>query len=77
MVGAAELTGNQPAMPSQDGLWFGNTGHVRQMFPAETLADLSKCAALKVGESECRGEVRAEDAVLGDEVFPIGGAVAD
>ena len=41
MLGAVELAGNEPAIPSQDGLWFGDQGHVRQIFPAETLADLS------------------------------------
>jgi hypothetical protein len=41
------------------------------MFPAETLADLSQCAALRVGEPEFCGEVRAEDSVLGDEIFAL------
>jgi hypothetical protein len=71
MLGAVELAGNEPAIPSQDGLWLGDQGHVRQIFPAETLADLSECAPLRVGESELCGEVGAEDSVLGDEVFAL------
>lgn len=70
-MGAVELAGNEPAIPGQDGLRFGDQGHLRQIFAAETLADLSECAPLGIGEPELCGEVGAQDSVLGDEVFAL------
>ena len=38
--GTVELAGDQTTIPDQNGLWFGNTGDLRQIFPAQALGDL-------------------------------------
>ena len=77
MLGAVELAGNEPAILGQDGLRFGDQGHLGQIFATETLADLSQCAPLGIGEPELCGEVGAQDAILGDEVFALEEALID
>jgi hypothetical protein len=66
--GAVERAGNQPAIPGQDGLWLGDTGHLGRIFPAAALAYLREGPSLRVGEPELSGHVRAEDSVFSSEV---------
>jgi hypothetical protein len=69
--GAVELAGNQATIPSQDGLWFGDTGDLLQMLPPEALANLSECAPLRVGKPELSRDVGTEDSILCDQVFAL------
>lgn len=68
---AVELAGDQPTIPGQDGVWFGNTGNLCKMFPAKALGDLGKCRPLWIGEPKPPGDVRAEDSILRDQVFAL------
>ena len=51
-LGAVEFAGDQAAIPRQDGLRFGNAGHLLQMLPTEAFADFSESTALRVGEPD-------------------------
>ena len=53
MLRAVELAGNQTTIPSQDRIWFGNAGHLRQMFAAQRLGDVGRCKR-SVSESRSR-----------------------
>ena len=37
--GTVELVGDQTTIPGQNGLWSGNAGDLRQIFPAKALGD--------------------------------------
>ena len=50
MLRAVELTGNQTTIPGQNGIWLGNTGYLRQMFPAQALGDPSEGKPFRVGK---------------------------
>ncbi len=71
MFRAVELAGDQTSIPGEDGFRFGNTGHLRQTFPSEPLADFGERRALGVGKSQTSGDVRAKDLILRDQVFAL------
>ena len=68
---AVELAGDQPTIPGQDRVWFGNTGNLGQMFPANAPGNLGKRRPLGIGEPQPPGYVRAEDSILRDEVLAL------
>src|SRR5262249_36472559 len=59
----------QPAVPSEKGIWFSDTGDFLQRFPPQTLADLGQRGPLAIGQAESRLEVRFQNAVLRREIF--------
>src|SRR5262249_15497727 len=67
--GSVEFLGNQPAVPSHDGIREGDGGNLLKVLAAEPLADLRESRALRIGKAQTRSQMRAEDAILGDEVF--------
>jgi hypothetical protein len=68
---AVELAGDQTAIPGEDGFRFRHTSHVRQPLPTEPLSDLGKRRTLPVRKPESTGDARAEDSILGKEVFAL------
>src|SRR5687768_15939075 len=69
VFGAIELAGNEPAIPSQDGIRLRGTGHLLQSLPSEALSNLGQCAPLRIGESKSVRKVSSQNAVLGSAVL--------
>jgi hypothetical protein len=66
---AVKFAGNEPAVPGEDGLWFGDTGDLLKRSPDEPLADFSKGSIARGPKAHTGGKVSAEDAILSCEVF--------
>jgi hypothetical protein len=62
-----ELVCDEPAVPSQQGIWFSDTGDFLKRFPPQTLADLGQGGPLAIGPA--RLEVRSQYAVLRRQIF--------
>jgi hypothetical protein len=56
-------------VPGQDSFRFGYVRNLGEMFAAEPLTNFGKSGPLRVRESEPRRKVRAQDSILGDQVF--------
>ena len=69
--GTVELAGDQTTIPGQNGLWFGNTGDLRQIFPPKALGALGYCGALAVREAQVSVNVGAEDSILRDQILAL------
>jgi len=67
--GAVELAGNEPAVPGEDGIGFGDAGDLLKRSPAEPLADFSEGRSLGTRKTHTGWKVSAEDAILSCEVF--------
>ena len=59
------------SIPGEDGFRFRNTGHLRQTFPSEPLADFGERRALRVRKPQTPGEVGAKDSILRNQVFAL------
>jgi hypothetical protein len=57
VLGAIELVGNQPAIPSQNGIGFGHGGDLGQGFAPESLADFSQHESFRIGRAQSGGQV--------------------
>jgi hypothetical protein len=55
----------------KDGFRFRNTGHLRQTFPSEPLADFGERRSFGVRKPQSSGEVGAKDSILRDQVFAL------
>ena len=64
MLGAVELRGNESAIPAQDGVRLGNTGHLGEGLASHSLSDLGQGSALRIRQTKARGQACAEDAVF-------------
>src|SRR5262245_61578679 len=69
MPGAVELLRDQPPIPTENGVRFGNLRDILQSFAAESLRDLGQCGSLRVRQPEPGRQMGSEDAVLGRQVF--------
>jgi hypothetical protein len=49
VFGSVELLGNELPVPSQNGVRFSHTGHLRQHFPAEALTNLGQRGSFRIG----------------------------
>ena len=67
--GAVKFAGNEPPVPGEDGIGFGDTGDLLKCSPAEPLADFSEGRSLGIRKAYTGGKVSAEDAILSCEVF--------
>jgi hypothetical protein len=63
VFGAVEFAGNEPAVPGEDGIGFGDTGDLLERRATEPLADLSKGGALGIRKAHTGWKVRPEDAI--------------
>ena len=72
-LGAAELASDQAPVPSQNGVGFGDTGHLGEMLTPQPLADFRQSGALWIGETQTPRKMGSEDAILGDQVFILEG----
>ena len=66
---AVELAGDEPPVPAEDGLWFGDTGDLLKRSPAEPLADFREGRSFGIRKTHMGWKVNAEDAILSCEVF--------
>ena len=64
-----ELVCDEPAVPSQQGIWFSDTGDFLKRVPPQTLADLGQAGPLAISQAESRPEVRFQNAVLRRQIF--------
>jgi hypothetical protein len=49
--GAVEFTSNEAAVPSKDGIGFGDTSYLLERSAAESLGDLSKGESFRIGKA--------------------------
>jgi hypothetical protein len=71
MLRAVELAGNQTMILGQNGIWLGNTGHLRQMCSAQGLGDLGKCKPFSVSKLQALCDARAVNSILRNQVFAL------
>jgi len=69
VFGAVEFAGNEPAVPGEDGIGFGDTGDLLERRATEPLADLSKGGALGIRKAYSGWKVRPEDAIFCDQIL--------
>jgi hypothetical protein len=69
MFGTVELLSDELSIPSQDGVWPGNTGDLPKRPASQTFSDLGQRSALRIGEPESAGQFGAKDAVLRRQVL--------
>ena len=67
--GAVEFAGNEPPVPSEDGIGFGDTGDLLKRSPAESLTDFSQGGSLGIRQAHPGGKVGSENPILGCEVL--------
>ena len=64
-----KFAGNEPLVPGEDGIRFGDRGDLLKRSPAEPLADLSQAGSFWIRKAHTGGEVRSENSILGREVL--------
>ena len=69
MFRAVEFAGDEAAVPGEDGIGFGDTGHLLERSATEPLADLSKGGSLGIGKAHTSRKVRPEDPIFGDQIL--------
>jgi len=55
MFGAIELLGDEFSIPSQNGVGFGDAGHMPERFASQALADFGEGGALGVAQRKVDG----------------------
>ena len=68
-MGTVELVGDEPPVPGEDRVWFGRAGHFLQSFAPQSLADLRKCASLRIRQAQPCWQVRPENSILRGQVL--------
>ena len=63
--GAVKFAGDEPPVPGEDGIGFGDTGYLLKRRPAEPLADFSEGRSLGIRKAHTGGKVGSENAILG------------
>jgi len=66
---SVEFAGNEPAVPGEDGIGFGDTGHLLERRAAEPFADLGKGGSLGIRKAHTGWKVRPEDPIFGDQIL--------
>jgi len=61
LFGAIELLRNQPAIPAQDSVGFGDAGHFGQRLSAQPLPDLGERGAFRITQAQSRGQLRPQN----------------
>ena len=69
VFGAVELSGNEPPVPGEDGLWFSDAGNLLERSTSEPLADLSESGSLGIGKTHTASKMASQDPIFGDEVL--------
>jgi hypothetical protein len=68
-VWSHRICGRPAAVPSEDGIGFGDKGDLLQGTATEALADLSESGSLGIGKAQSGWKVRSQDAILRDEIL--------
>ena len=63
--GAVKFVSNEPPVPGEDGIGFGDTGDLLKRITAESLTDFSEGRSFGIRKAHTGGKVSAEDAILG------------
>jgi hypothetical protein len=66
---SVELSGDELAVPAQDGLGLHDLGDLLQRFPTKTLSNLSQTDSLRVGEPQSPFDLISEDSALRHQIF--------
>src|SRR5271166_5332109 len=66
---AIELAGDELAVPSQDGVRSGHTGHLGESLAAQAMTDLAERGSLGVRELQPPFQLRLQNAVFGGQIF--------
>ena len=69
LLGAIEFRGHQFPIPSQNGLGFRDTRHVRQSLSSQPAADLGQRSTFGVGQPKPAGQVPSQDPILGGQIL--------
>jgi hypothetical protein len=69
LLGPIELLGNQLSEPSQNRIWFGHAGNLRQGWAPEPFGDLGPCGLLAIRQQQASSDVCLQDAVLRHQVL--------
>jgi hypothetical protein len=67
--GPVELVGNEPAVPGEDGIGFGDTGDLLERSATEPFADLSEGGSFRIGKAHTGWKVLSQDPSFGDQVL--------
>ena len=62
-------SGDEPPVPGEYGIGFGDTGDLLKRSPAEPLADYSEGRSLGIRKAHTGGKVGSENPILSCEVF--------
>ena len=68
-LGAIEFRGHQFPIPSQNGVGFGDTRHVRQSLSSQPAADLGQRRTFGIGQPKSAGQVPSQDPILGGQIL--------
>ena len=71
MLRAVELAGDQTPIPGEDGFRFRNTGHLRETFPPQSLANFGEGRALGIRKPQSSGDMCANQSILRNQVFAL------
>ena len=69
VLGAIELLGDQPSIPGQDGVGFGDAGDLSERFASQALPDLGEGGTLGIAQPQSRGQLRPQNTVLRGQIF--------
>ena len=64
-----EFAGNEPPVPGEDGIGFGDTDDLLKRSPAKSLTNFSEGRSLGIRNADTGGKVGSENPILGCEVF--------
>jgi hypothetical protein len=67
VIGAVKFAGNEPPVPGEDSIRFGDTGDLLKCRPAEPLADFSQGGSLGIGKAHSGWKMGSENPILGCE----------
>jgi hypothetical protein len=60
-----ELLGDQPSIPTEDGIRFGHRGNVAERFASQAFSDLGQSDSFGVGQPQPRGKLGPQDPIFG------------
>jgi hypothetical protein len=59
MFGTIELLGDEPSIPGQDGVGFGDAGDLSECFASQALPDLGEGGAFRICSTAISMELRS------------------
>jgi hypothetical protein len=69
MFGPIELVGDEFPIPARDRVRLGDAGHLGQRLAPESLADFGQDGPLRIGQSQSRRQMGAQNAILSRQIL--------